>query len=72
MRKIRLRDTVNMYFKYNYCIQFQIKKGMNMHNRHFGLWQKFEKKFAGTLFKKKSPGMGTNDLKWSEIFLKKL
>ena len=29
---------------------------------------KFEKKFAGTLFKKKSPGMGTNDLKWSEFF----
>ena len=39
IRKICLRDTVNVYFKYNYCIQFQRKKGMNMRNRHFGLWQ---------------------------------
>ena len=36
IRKICLRDTVNVYFKYNYCIQFQRKKGMNMHKRHFG------------------------------------
>ena len=39
MRKIRLRDIVNVYHKHNYCIQFQRKKGMNMRNRHFGLWQ---------------------------------
>ena len=36
MYEIRLRVTVNVYFKYNYYIQFQRKKGMNMHKRHFG------------------------------------
>ena len=62
MRKIRLRDIVNVYHKHNYCIQFQRKKGMNMRNRHFGLETKIFKNFAGTLFKKKSPGMGTKRL----------
>ena len=55
MRKIRLRDIVNVYLKHNYCIQFQRKKGINMRNRHFG-------NSAVTLFKKKSPEMGTKRL----------
>ena len=63
MRKICLRDTVNVYFKYNYYIQFQRKKGMNMHKRHFGHRQN-PKKFTVKLFKKMSPEMGP---KWLEM-----
>ena len=62
MRKIRLRDIVNVYLKHNYCIQFQRKKGINMRNRHFGLWQKFSKILQWHFSKKKSPGMGTKRL----------
>ena len=63
IRKICLRDTVNVYFKYNYCIQFQRKKGMNMHKRHFG-HGKIQKKFTVKFFKKMSPEMGP---KWLEM-----
>ena len=72
MRKICLRDTVNVYFKYDYCIQFQRKKGMNMRNRHFGLRQNLKKNLQGHFSKKSLQEWVPNDSKWSETSRKRI
>ena len=72
MHKIRLRDTVDVYFKYDYCIKFQRKKGMNMRNRHFGLKQNLKKKLQGHFSKKSLQEWVPNDLKWSETSRKRI
>ena len=65
MYEIRLRDTVNVYFKYNYYIQFQRKKGMNMHKRHFGHRQNQKKNYSET-FQKNVSRIGSQ-MTWNSL-----
>ena len=65
MYEIRLRNTVNVYFKYNHCIQFQRKKGMNMHERHFGQKEIYSETFQKNVSRNGSQ-MTWNGLKRQE------